>query len=169
MTNTTLPARPYHYVLWIAALLCWAQLAAAETLEGQVVRIADGDTLTLLTPDHHQHRIRLADIDTPEKRQPWGKRAKQALAEKVFRKHVRVEVSKKDRYGRWVGRVYLGNRDINAEMVQEGHAWVYRRYSRDPRLLALEARARKEKRGLWVLQENQRMSPWQWRRTGRKQ
>ena len=163
--KSTPPTRLCHFALWTAVLLFWAHLTAAGTLEGEVVRIADGDTLTLLTADHSQHRIRLADIDTPERRQPWGKRARQALAGKVFRKHVRVEASKKDRYGRWIGRVHLGQRDINAEMVEEGHAWVYRRYSRDPHLLDLEAQARKEKRGLWGLQKDQRMPPWYARST----
>ena len=122
-------------ILVIAMLvtLLW-QTANAASFTGQVVRIADGDTLTLLTDDHTQYRIRLAEIDTPEKCQPWGKRAKQALAGKVFHKQVRIATSKKDRYGRWIGRVYLGDRDINAEMVREGHAWVYQRYVRDPHL-----------------------------------
>lgn len=148
--------------------LAMVQLVAAGTLTGRVVGIADGDTLTLLTADHVQHRIRLAGIDTPEKRQPWGKRAKQALAAKVFQKNVTVQADKKDRYGRWIGHVFLGQRNINAEMVAEGHAWVYRRYSKDPRLLALEADARAAKRGLWALPEAQRIPPWEWRRTKRK-
>ncbi len=166
------PNRTYSITLGISVivvllLVLLGQTATGATLEGRVVRIADGDTLTLLTDDHHQHRIRLAEIDTPEKRQPWGKRAKQALAAKVFRKRVTVRTEKKDRYGRWIGHVFLGDRDINAEMVAEGHAWVYRRYSKNPALLRLERKAREEKRGLWALPESQKIPPWQWRRERR--
>ncbi len=150
-------------VIVLLLVLLW-HTANSASLNGLVVRIADGDTLTLLTDDHKQHRIRLAEIDTPEKHQPYGKRAKQALAAKVFRKRVTVRTEKKDRYGRWIGHVFLGDRDINAEMVAEGHAWVYRRYSKNPALLRLERKAREEKRGLWALPESQRIPPWQWRR-----
>lgn len=161
------PNRTYSITLGISVIillivLLW-QVATGATLEGRVVGIADGDTLTLLTDDHQQHRIRLAEIDTPEKRQPYGKRAKQALAAKVFRKRVTIEAPKKDRYGRWIGHVYLGDRDINAEMVAEGHAWVYRKYSRNPTLLRLEREAREANRGLWALPASQRVPPWEWR------
>ncbi len=141
-------------IVLLLILLC--QTATGATLEGRVVRIADGDTLTLVTDDHHQHRIRLAEIDTPEKRQSYGKRAKQALAAKVFRRRVTVRTDKKDRYGRWIGHVYLGDQDINAEMVAEGHAWVYRRYSKNPALLESEKYARAARLGLWALPDSQR-------------
>ena len=72
-----------------------------------------------------------------------------------------------DRYKRMVGRVYLGKRNINAEMVAEGAAWVYRKYSKDPELLELESQAREQDRGLWALPEDQRVPPWEWRRARR--
>ncbi len=68
------------------------------------------------------------------------------------------------RYKRMIGKVYLGDRYINAEMVADGAAWVYRKYSKDPELLELERQAREEGRGLWALQEDQRVAPWEWRR-----
>jgi len=127
----------------------------------------DGDTVKVLVAGNQQWKIRLAEIDAPEKRQPWGKRAKQALAAKIFEKEVEVTVTGTDRYGRYIGKIRLGDRDINREMVREGHAWVYRKYMNDRSLLDDEAEARKGRLGLWSLPEAQRTPPWEWRRTRR--
>lgn len=78
-----------------------------------------------------------------------------------------METTTTDRYGRTVGRVYVEGRDVNAALVTAGAAWVYRQYSRDPRLLALEAEAKTASRGLWGLPEAQRTPPWEWRRAQR--
>jgi len=136
----------------------------AETLQGHVIAIQDGDTLTLLTTEKYQVRIRLAEIDTPETAQPYGARAKQALSDLVFNRDVSVEIITIDRYDRLVGRIFVDGRDVNAALVTAGAAWVYRQYSEDPQLLALEAEARAAGRGLWGLPEAQRIPPWQWRR-----
>ncbi len=121
-------------------------LAVAEQVyEGQVVKIADGDTLTLLV-DSKQLKIRLSDIDTPERKQPFGTRAKQALSDLAFGKQARVVEVTVDRYGRIVGRVYADGVDVNQELVARGYAWVYRKYSDDAELLRLEAEAKE--RGL---------------------
>jgi endonuclease YncB( thermonuclease family) len=111
---------------WIAAfLLLAAPLGArAETLTGEVVSVADGDTITILV-DSERVKVRLAEIDAPERGQPWGKRAKQALTGKIAGHVVQVETSWRDRYGRRVGHVVYSGRDINRELVREGHAWVY--------------------------------------------
>jgi micrococcal nuclease len=106
-------------------------LAAAPpttTLTGKVVGIADGDTLTLLV-DKTQTKVRLEGIDTPERAQPFGRKAGQALAKKVFGKVVQVDDLGKDRYGRTLGIVRLGTRDVNLELVREGWAWWYRKYA----------------------------------------
>ena len=115
----------------------------AENLEGKVVKIADGDTLTLLTSSNQQVKIRLAGIDTPERKQPFGKRAKQALAKLAFQKQVLVEVEAKDRYGRTIGVVFVDGLNVNAELVKQGMAWVYRKYTNDKALYELESRLRK--------------------------
>ena len=93
-----------------------------------------------------------------------GSRAKQALSDKVFGRVVDVVEVDRDRYGRVVGRIYLSSRDINRELVAEGHAWVYRKYMRDETLLADEAAARDAGLGLWSLPEAERVPPWEWRR-----
>jgi len=112
--------------------------------------------------------VRLASIDTPEKGQPYGQKAKQALSDKIYGKQVNVEKVTTDRYKRMIGKVYLGDRYINAEMVADGYAWVYRKYNKDPKLLELERQAQEECVGLWGLQEDQRIPPWEWRKQKRK-
>jgi len=119
---------------------------------------------TLLTPEKQQVKVRLAEIDTPEHRRPYGTRARQALSDLAFRQEACVVVVDTDRYGRTVGRVWVGRTDVNAEMVRQGAAWVYRRYSRGPALLVLEQAARDGRRGPWALPEVERVPPWAWRR-----
>jgi endonuclease YncB( thermonuclease family) len=131
---------------------------AGTTYTGKVISITDGDTLRILYRDGHL-KVRLAEIDTPERKQPWGSRAKQALSDKVFGQIVDVVEIDRDRCGRIVGRIYLGSRDINREMVVEGHAWVYRKYMRDESLLDDEATARDAGIGTWSLPEAQRVPP----------
>jgi len=139
---------------------------SAETVHlGKVVRIVDGDTLVLLV-DEKQHKIRLSDIDTPERKQPFGTRAKEALSELAFGKQARVVEVTVDRYGRIIGRVYVGDTDVNRELVAQGFAWVYRKYSDDAELLELEARAQEKQLGLWA--DPNPIPPWEWRRGRRK-
>jgi endonuclease YncB( thermonuclease family) len=153
---------------WLFGLLAvFAGPLLATELTGKVVGISDGDTLTLLVPDgtsFKQVRVRLAEIDTPESRQPYGNRAKQALSDLAFNQQARVVVQDTDRYGRTVGRVYVGGVDVNAEMVKQGAAWVYRKYAQDQSLYRLEAEAKTAKRGLWGLPETERCPPWDWRK-----
>ena len=125
-------------ILLLILLLVPLCLFADTIHEGKVVKIADGDTLTILVANQ-QHRIRLSDIDTPERKQPFGTRAKQALSDLAFGKQARIVEVTVDRYGRIVGRVYVGGIDVNRELVAQGYAWVYRRYSNDAELLRLEA------------------------------
>lgn len=145
----------------------WPLIGSAAEYSGKVVGISDGDTLTLLVPDgasYRQIKVRLAEIDTPESAQPYGQKAKQALSDLAFNKQARVIVQDTDRYGRAVGRVYIGNLDINAELVKSGAAWVYRQYAKDKSLFVLETQARVVKRGLWSLPEAQQVPPWDWRK-----
>lgn len=142
----------------------------ASCLDALVVSIADGDTVTLLLEKDgrpSQTRFRLTEIDTPERGQPWGTRARQALAGKVFRRQVRIVSEGVDRYDRMLGKIYLDGRDINREMVREGHAWVYRQYLSDKSLLDDERRAREAGAGLWSMPQQQ-VPPWEWRRSGRR-
>ncbi len=135
-----------------------------RTLDGRVVGISDGDTLTLLV-GREQIRIRLAQIDAPEPDQPHGMNSKAALAALASRKQARVEVVDVDRYGRTVGEVFIDGIDINHEMVRQGNAWAYTKYSHSTEIVELENTARAEARGLWALPESEREPPWVWRHT----
>lgn len=135
----------------------------AELVPGRVVGVHDGDTLTLLTAEKKSIRVRLYGIDAPETKQPFGSRAKEELSGLVFGKDVRIEVVDKDRYGRTVGRVSLGNTNVNEEMVRRGFVWWYRDFAkRDKTLKSAESEAMAAKRGLWS--EPNPIAPWQWRR-----
>lgn len=152
--------------LLVLFLFLLSPAAFATDINGKVVGVTDGDTLTLLTDGKEQIKVRLAEIDTPESRQPYGSRAKQALSDLAFGKQARLAATEKDRYGRTVARVYVGIVDVNAELVRQGAAWVYRQYAHDPALFALENEARQMKRGLWTLPEAERIPPWEWRHGG---
>lgn len=139
----------------------------AQNLTGDVVAIADGDTLTVLDTDRVQHKIRLAGIDAPERKQPFGQRSRQRLADLVFRKQVEVETQKKDRYGRTIGKVMHQGRDVNLVLVAEGMAWHYKQYDHEQRTsdreryASAEDEARAQRRGLWV--DPMPVPPWSWR------
>ena len=111
---------------------------------------------------------RLAGIDCPERKQPWGQRAKQALSDYVFNQQVTVDWDKLDLYKRVVGKVLDGHRDVNLALVRDGMCWWYRKYAReqspvDQRLYeAAEAKAKEERKGLWV--DPEPVPPWDWRR-----
>jgi len=143
-------------------------VANASELIGRVVGVTDGDTLTVLTDAKEQVRVRLTEIDAPESNQPWGQRAKQELSSLVFSETVHVIYAGKDQYGRTLGRVYVGGRDVNAEMVRTGSAWAYRQYLTDRSFLSLEEEARAAKRGLWSMSAQQTVAPWEWRNGGRQ-
>lgn len=153
--------------LLVLIAVVWPLMSSAAEYSGKVVGISDGDTLTLLVPDggsFKQVKVRLAEIDTPESAQPYGQKAKQALSDLAFNKQARVIEQDKDRYGRLVGRVYIGSVDVNAEMVRQGAAWVYQQYAKDRTLYKLEDQAKVAKQGLWGLPEAQRCAPWDWRK-----
>ncbi|MFZ0257849.1 MAG: thermonuclease family protein [Gammaproteobacteria bacterium] len=109
-----------------------------------------------------QLKIRLAEIDAAERRQPYGTKAKQALSDLTFGKSARVVEVDRDRYGRIVGQVYVGNLDVNAELVRQDYAWVYRKYAKREKLYDLEREAREAKRGSWA--QGNAVPPWEWRR-----
>jgi len=130
--------------------------STGQVLTGRVVRIADGDTVTILDSDNTQHRIRLQGIDAPESQQAFGAQSKQNLSQLIFAKDVTVEYEKLDRYGRIVGKITLDGTDIDLEQIKAGMAWHYKDYQdeqtpADRDLYArAEDEARSARRGLWV-------------------
>ena len=117
---------------------------------GKVIRVADGDTITILDPSNTQLKIRLNKIDAPEKSQAFGQRSKQHLSDIVFGRSVTVTWDETDRYGRILGTVWLDGRDINLQMVRDGFAWHYKRYDSTPAYAQAETDARASRRGLWA-------------------
>jgi len=140
--------------------LLFLQLLSSQIYDGKVIGVTDGDTITVLV-GKEQKKIRLAEIDAPEKSQAFGNLAKMMLSEKVFGKEVRVTVTDKDRYGRYVGKVTYNGRNINEEMVKEGFAWHYRQYSHNPEMALAEYEARRNMSGLWQLPAT---APWEYRK-----
>ena len=151
---------PCLIALMIPALLPASPVS--QTVTGRVVGVHDGDTITVLTISNQQSRVRLSGIDAPELHQAYGNRSKQALSAKVFGKTVVLSVTGKDRYGRTVAEVWLDQQWINLEMVREGWAWMYRRYSASRELEAAEQQARERKLGLWA--DGNPVPPWEYRR-----
>ena len=138
-----------------------------ERLQGRVIAVADGDTLTLLV-GVQEHRIRLGGIDAPESDQAHGTRSRAALASLCLGRQADIAVDDRDRYGRTVGQVRCGDTDVNAELVRRGDAWVYRTHNQRPELEDLERNAKASGRGLWS--QPRPTPPWEWRRdTSRRQ
>jgi endonuclease YncB( thermonuclease family) len=116
-------------VILILSALFLAANAQPQTITGKVVGVSDSDTITVLDDQKRQHKIRLDGIDAPESSQDFGSRAKQSLSDLVFGKTVTVISSKRDRYGRVLGKVTLGGKNINLEQINRGMAWFYRHYA----------------------------------------
>jgi endonuclease YncB( thermonuclease family) len=165
------PHRHAFRAFLLAALTIAA--AAASPITGRVVGVSDGDTVTVLDANKRTHKIRLLGIDSPEKSQAFGERAKQSLSDLVFNKQVTVQGSKQDRYGRDLGKIVLDGQDINLEQIRRGMAWHYKQYARDQApedrqaYADAESTARQNRVGLW--QDSQPVPPWSYRRAAKEQ
>ena len=156
-------------ILLVLVITLLATISRAELISGRVVRVADGDTITVLDAQMRQHKIRLAGIDAPERTQAFGRRSQESLAELAANRSVIVETHKRDRYGRFVGKVLVEGRDINVEQIRRGLAWFYRQYERElsaqdqQSYARAEDEARRFRYGLWA--DKQPVPPWDFRRT----
>ncbi|AQW15140.1 thermonuclease family protein [Escherichia coli] len=132
-----------------------------QEIQGKVIRVLDGDTIEVLQ-DKKPVRIRLANIDAPEKKQAFGRWSANQLKALLAGQSVTVSYTQTDRYGRIIGRVFTTNgTDASRFMVQSGAAWVYERYNADESLPALQWEAQEQKRGLWA--DTNPVPPWEWR------
>ncbi len=156
-------------LFFLAIVFIFVAQVQAANFVGKVVKVSDGDTIEVMHQGRAE-RIRLAEIDCPEKKQPFGKKAKEFTIEMAAGKIVTVEIETKDRYGQTVGEVILSDgRSLNRELVKAGMAWWYRTYSKDESIGALESDARRLRIGLW--QDISPSPPWEYRkgkRTARK-
>jgi micrococcal nuclease len=156
------------YYLYLALIFLLVLPCPSWAWSGKVIGVADGDTITVLR-DKQPQKIRLYGIDCPEKRQPFGKKAKQFTSELVFGKVVEIEPVATDRYGRTVAFVMVENLSVNEELLKGGLAWVYARYCKLPLCAewqGLQLVAQAEKRGLWG--DSNHIPPWEFRRQKRK-
>ncbi|MGY1490699.1 thermonuclease family protein [Methylobacillus pratensis] len=138
----------------------------ADTITGKVVSVADGDTITVLSGTT-SHKIRLMGIDAPEKKQAYGNKSKDYLAQAIAGKQVTVDYNKRDRYQRIIGKVIYQGQDINLRQVQLGMAWHYKQYEREQdvedrsRYAQAEYLAQRDKLGLWA---EKAVPPWEFRK-----
>ena len=149
-------------------ILFLSNFVHAKTLEGLVVGVADGDTITVLDHQKNTYKIRLQGIDAPEKKQAFGEKSKQSLHDLVHSKQVRIEYDKEDKYGRIVGKVTVDDVDICLQQLVLGMAWHYKKYqteqSASDRAVysETELKSKSLKLGLWT--DDTPMPPWEFRK-----
>ena len=121
-------------------------------LKAKVVGIKDGDTVVVLDSLNNQTTLRLAEVDTPEKSQPFGTKAKQFTSDQIYLKTVKYVITDTDRYGRSIAMIYYDedNKYLSAEIIKAGMSWHYKRYSTSKELALFEDNAKKNKIGLWI-------------------
>ncbi len=148
------------------SLVAFSFLIACQPASGeyQLKYVQDGDSAVLCCDANNQtFRVRLKDIDAPEKHQPFAKESRQYLKQLISNKPLKLIGKKKDRYGRILADIIVTDESVNTLMIKSGHAWVWR-YSENLKLQWLQKQAKKEKKGLWALPESQRIEPWKWRK-----
>ena len=152
-------------------LFLYSTLSFAEELIGKVIKVSDGDTITVLDSNNQKHKVRLKGIDAPESQQTFGDISTQSLSELVYDKEVLVTWDKKDKYYRILGKVIADGRDANYEQLKKGLAWYYKQYEKDlsdddkQRYSEAEEWARNYTEGLWA--DSNSIPPWEFRRKGK--
>jgi micrococcal nuclease len=127
----------------------------------EITYFYDGDTVKIKDAGY-EYRLRITNIDAPERNQAYGKKSRRALMDFCADATIYVAISGYDKYGRKLGKLLCNQQDASIHMVKYGHAWVNKRYSKDYSLAVLQDKARKSKLGLW--QSQQPTAPWVWRK-----
>ncbi len=154
--------------LLLIFVLFLSNIVNAKTIEGLVVGVADGDTITVLDQQKNTYKIRLQGIDAPEKKQAFGEKSKQSLHDLVHGKQVRIEYDKEDKYGRIVGKITLDDLDICLQQLVLGMAWHYKKYQNEQSVADrvvyndAELKSKSLKLGLWT--DDMPMPPWEFRK-----
>lgn len=136
-------------------------IAEAADFSGKVLAVLDGDTLLVLR-NNRPAKVRLAEIDAPEKMQTFGETSRRSLSDMVLGKQVKVSSQAVDKYGRMVAHLGLNGLDVNAEQIRRGMAWEYSHFHGNKALVALQEEAKQVPRGLWALSNP--TPPWEWRK-----
>jgi micrococcal nuclease len=142
---------------------CLGSHALSAEVLYRVIKVTDGDTIKVQGADEKILNIRLAEVDAPETKQPFGIVAKAYLTDKLKDKDVTLQVVTKDRYGRVVAWIMVDNTCINDVLIMEGYAWWYEAYGEDLTLAELQRYAQRNKLGLWNV-EKMPIAPWDWRK-----
>ena len=148
----------------ILIIFFFIDVSLADQYTAKVIRVIDGDTIWVKSDNKHI-KIRLSYIDAPELKQIYGIRSRDFLINLVLEKNVQINTSKKDRYNRHLGEVYVHNEKesifVNAKMIKSGNAWVYKIYRNNEYLINLENFARSNNKGLWSQKDI--LEPWKYR------
>lgn len=146
---------------------CFAYEYIPDVINAKVIKIVDGDTIYLGHKKYGKIKVRLAEIDTPERDQPYGKIATAVLKKMILKKSVELHKVTIDKYKRVVGTIYLNNLEINYFLVRNGFAWCYDKYYYREKIKKAENQARSEKIGLWS-SKKKAIAPWNWRKNKKK-
>lgn len=141
-------------------------LYSQTILIGKVIGIKDGDTVEIIDKLNKTTILRLAEVDCPEKKQPFGTKAKQFTSDAIYLKTIKYIVTDKDRYGRSVAKIFYQNKYLSAEIIKKGMGWHYKKYSTSQELALFEKQARSRKIGLWI--DPNPVNPSDWRRLKKK-
>lgn len=133
-----------------------------QFITAKVINVADGDTITVLTSNNEPVKVRLQNIDAPEKKQEYGNQALKFTKNLLHGKIVDLKISGQDKYKRKIAEVFIGDVNINKEIVKHGWAWAYRDYLKDKSYIQLEQQAKNAKLGLWA--GNNPIEPSRWRK-----
>ncbi|MGL5356698.1 MAG: thermonuclease family protein [Cetobacterium sp.] len=132
---------------------------------GKVIKVADGDTITVLK-DGEKVRIRFYGVDAPEKKQEYGIKSLDVLKKMIDGETVEVNVKDKDQYGRVVGEVFYNGKNLNLYMLETGNAWWYRQYSKGASDYEAAQNSAKSK-GLGLWKDSNPTPPWEFRRNNK--
>lgn len=152
----------FRYLVFFILLTAPRWAISQTVLTGKVIKVADGDTFTLLTEDNQQIRIRLHGIDAPEKSQPYSQVSRSFLNEKIYGKMVKVEQMDIDKYKRIVGMVFIDGVNINEALLRGGMVWHYKKYDKNTQWAKWETEAREKKLGIWA-DSQEPVAPWDFR------
>lgn len=157
--------RTLYYFLLLLPIFAMAQIT------GKVIGVTDGDTVKVLDENFTEYVVRVADVDCPEKSQPFWSRAKWFTSNEIFGKSVRIEpkdpTQAKDRYGRIIGYILYNKKNLSHELLKAGLAWHYKYYSNDSLMAQIEQEAKDQKIGLWS--DPNPINPYLWRKTKRNE
>ena len=156
--------RIFKHLLSSVTLLCVCTLSYADTISGKIVAVMDGDTVKMLTHENREIKIRLAEIDAPEKAQAFGQASKKSLSDMSYGKEAKAQCSGSDKYDRYICTIFVNGVNVNNMQVSLGYAWVYRQYAtKGTKLYDAESLAKSMQSGLWA--DDRPVPPWEFRRT----